>query len=122
MEIRTTSDAYNLLLRRKEVSFVVDHASSSTPRLYDVRKAIAVKFGAKEDIVFVRSLRTLTGTTRAIGDAEIYDSAEDAKMLVQSYVIDRNLVERHKSKVSSQMEEKSPPKQGKQPSGKAQRK
>ncbi len=120
MEIRITRDAYNPLLRRKEVSFFVDHASSSTPKLYDVRKAIAVRFGAQEDIVFVRNLETLTGTTRAVGEAEVYDSAEDAKVLVRSYLFDRNVVERHKSKEGAPKEEgKSQPKQEKQPSAKA---
>jgi len=120
MEIRITRDAYNSLLRRREVSFSVDHNSSSTPKLYDVRKAIAARFGAQEDIVFVRNLETLTGTTRAVGEAEVYDSAEDAKTLVRSYVINRNVADRHKSKEATPKEGgKSQPKQKKQLPAKA---
>jgi len=120
MEIRITRDAYNPLLRRKEVSFFIGHDSSSTPRLYDVRKALAARFGVQEVIVFVRNMETLTGTTRAVGEAEIYDSEEDAKMLVPNHIIGRNMVDRHKSKEAKPQEaEKNQPKQEKQVQSKA---
>jgi ribosomal protein S24E len=120
MEIRITRDAYNPLLRRKEVSFFVDHVSSFTPKLYDVRKAIAVKFGVQEEIVFVKNLETLTGTTRAVGKAEVYDSEEDAKTLVPNYMVSRNMVDRHKSKEAAPKETgKSQAKQEKQAQAKS---
>jgi len=104
MDIRTTRDVYNPLLRRREVSFLIEHDGTSTPKLYDVRKGFAAKIGATEDTVFVRSLGTLTGTTRAVGEAEVYDSQEEARTLVPKYVLARNMPERHKTKESASKE------------------
>jgi len=98
MEIRIRRDVFNPLLRRREVSFLANHSSSSTPKLYDVRKSMAAKFGVKEDVVFIRSLETLTGTTVTVGEAEVYDSEEAAKKVVPSYLLARNMAERHKPK------------------------
>lgn len=97
MEITPTRDIYNQVLKRREVAFFTEHGIAATPKLYDVRKQLATRYGANEDLVFVRRLRTLAGTNRAVGEAEIYDSVEDARSLVPKYIIARNLPERHKA-------------------------
>jgi len=98
MEITPTRDVYNPVLRRREVAFFVDHGIAATPKLYDARKQLAAKYGAREELVFIRRLVTLTGTSRAVGEAEVYDSAEDAKSLVPKHIVARNLPDRHKAK------------------------
>jgi len=98
MEITPTRDVYNPVLRRREVTFFADRGVAATPGLYNVRKQLAARYGAVEELVFVRRLETLTGTTRAVGEAEIYDSVEDAESLVPKYIVARNLADRHKAK------------------------
>lgn len=96
MEITPTRDVYNPVLRRREVTFFTDHGVAATPKLYDVRKQLAARYNSNEELVFVRKLVTLTGTTRAVGEAEVYDSVEDAQSLVPKHIVARNLPERHK--------------------------
>jgi ribosomal protein S24E len=96
MDITPTRDVYNPVLRRREVTFFTEHGRAVTPRLYDVRKELAARYGASEELVFVRRLMTLTGTTRAVGEAEVYDSVEDARSLVPKHIVARNLPERRK--------------------------
>jgi len=97
MEITPTRDTYNPVLRRREVTFHVEHSIAATPRLYDVRKQLAARYGRSEELVFIRRLVTLTGTTKAVGEAEVYDSVEDASSLVPKHIVARNLPERHKA-------------------------
>jgi small subunit ribosomal protein S24e len=98
MAFQITRDSYNPLLKRREISFLVEHTLAATPKLYDVRKNLADRFGVHENLVFVRRLKTPTGTMHTIGEAEIYDSAEDAKTVVPEYILLRNMAERHKEK------------------------
>jgi ribosomal protein S24E len=98
MEITPVRDVYNPILKRREVTFFADHSIAATPKLYDIKKLVAAKYKADEGLVFVRSLKTLTGTTKAVGEAEVYDSLESAKSLVPKHIATRNLPERHKTK------------------------
>ena len=112
MDITPTRDLYNPVLKRREVTFFVDHGVAATPKLYDVRKQLAAKYGAGEELVFVRKLETLTGTTRAVGEAEVYDSADAAKSLVPKHIMARNLPERHKAGKEGEAKKEEAPKKG----------
>lgn len=43
------------------------------------------------ELVYVKRLETRTGTMVAVGDANAYDSVEDAKLVEPEYVIARNV-------------------------------
>lgn len=91
MEIRKTSERRNPLLERKEIAFEIDHSSSGTPRLSEVRKALATMHKVAHDVVYVTTLITLTGTNRTVGEAEIYDSPEKARLVIPKHIQTRNL-------------------------------
>lgn len=92
MEVKITSEKKNPMLKRKEVSFTVEHADTgSTPSRKDIRKAVAVALKTDENIVFVRKFETKTGTHTAIGLANIYDSLEQAKLIEPEYIVKRNI-------------------------------
>jgi ribosomal protein S24E len=101
MDITPTRDVYNPVLKRREVTFYVKHTAAATPKLYDLRKQVAVKYAADEELVFIRNLRTSTGTSRAVGEAEVYDHVDDVKILVPEHILARNQPERHKAKEES---------------------
>lgn len=84
MDITPTRDVYNPVLKRREVMFFTNHETASTPKLYDVRKQLASKYSTNEELVFIRNLKTLTGTIKAVGEAEIYDSLDEAKSLFEN--------------------------------------
>ena len=101
MDITPTRDIYNPVLKRREITFYVEHMTATTPKLYDMRKQVAVKYSTDEGLVFIRSLRTSTGTSKAVGEVEVYDSVEDVRILVPQHILARNQPERQKTKEGS---------------------
>lgn len=98
MEVKISSEKVNPLLDRREISFHIDHDFEGTPRLFDVKKAIALICGVNEELVYVIKLKTLTGINRTIGKAEIYYDAEKARLLVPKHIQLRNQLGRGKDK------------------------
>lgn len=94
MKVTKTSEKNNPFLQRKEITFLVDHHSEGSPRLFEVRKAVASIYGVGEDLVYIMKLETLTGTNRAVGVAEIYEDPGKARLLVPRHIRSRNLPER----------------------------
>lgn len=91
MEVKVTSEKENPMLKRKEISFQVEHTQTGhTPSRTEVRKAIVAITKADENVVFVRKFETKTGTHTAVGIANIYDTVEQAKLIEPEYVIKRN--------------------------------
>ncbi|MDH5459953.1 MAG: 30S ribosomal protein S24e [Candidatus Bathyarchaeota archaeon] len=91
MKVKIVSKNENLLLKRREVYFQVEHnQTGSTPPRLEVRKAIASALKTDTDLVFVKKFETKTGTHIAVGVANVYDSVEQAKLTEPGYVIKRN--------------------------------
>jgi small subunit ribosomal protein S24e len=92
MKVEVTSEKQNPMLKRKEISFKVEHGETGrTPSRAEIRKAIATATKASESVVFIKKFETRTGTQTAQGTANIYDTAEQAKLIEPEYVIKRNV-------------------------------
>jgi small subunit ribosomal protein S24e len=91
MEIKITSSKDNPLLKRREVQFKIEHGTQSkTPARLEVRKALASELKIGEELVYVRDMRTLTGTGTAVGHANVYQTATQAKLVEPEYIVKRN--------------------------------
>jgi small subunit ribosomal protein S24e len=91
MEIKIVSTKENPLLKRKEVDFRVEQdQGEKTPARLEVKKALATKLKIKEEIVFIKKMRTLTGTSTAVGIANAYETVEEAKFIEPEYIRKRN--------------------------------
>ena len=91
MKVKIVSKEYNPLLKRKEVAFEVEHSDTrGTPPRLEVRKELASKLKASLDLVYVRKVETKTGTMIAVGEANAYDSIEQAKLLEPKHIVARN--------------------------------
>jgi small subunit ribosomal protein S24e len=91
MEIKIVTTKENPLLKRKEVDFRVEQEPrGKTPARLEVKKALATKLKMKEEIVFIKKLRTLTGTSTAVGTANAYETVEQAKFIEPEYIRKRN--------------------------------
>ena len=94
MEVKVVSEKQNLMLKRKEVNFQVEHGETgSTPTRKEIRKGVAVATKTNESLVFVKKFETKTGTLTAFGTANIYDTVEQAKLIEPEYIISRNIPE-----------------------------
>jgi len=91
MQIKIISETYNPLLKRKEVTFEINHTQTGgTPPRFEVRKTLAQIVEADLSRVYVRKIETKTGTMIAIGTANIYDTVEQAKLVESKHIILRN--------------------------------
>jgi len=92
MKVRITSEEYNPLLKRKEVAFEVEHKETGgTPSRSEVRKMLAASLKIDPELVYVKKMETKTGTMIAVGEANAYDSTEQAKLVEPEYIIARNM-------------------------------
>jgi small subunit ribosomal protein S24e len=92
MEVKILSENENPLLKRREVVFQVDHdQTGSTPPRLEVKNVIAKLLKTDANLVFIKKLETKTGTRRAIGLANVYDSIEHAKLIEPEYIVKRNM-------------------------------
>jgi small subunit ribosomal protein S24e len=92
MKVKIVSEKENVLLKRKEVVFEVNHQDvGSTPPRMEVKKALANLLGVDQDLVFIKRYETKTGTLTALGRANIYSNIEQAKSIEPEYILKRNL-------------------------------
>jgi small subunit ribosomal protein S24e len=92
MEVKILSEKKNPLLKRREISFQVEHTQTGcTPPRLEIRKAVAIALKTDTDSVFVKKLETTTGTHVAIGVANVYDSVEQAELIEPEYIFKRNV-------------------------------
>jgi small subunit ribosomal protein S24e len=91
MEVKIVSTKDNPLLKRKEVDFRVEQGpKGKTPARLEVKKALAAELKMSEEVVFVKRMRTMTGTNTTVGVANAYETVEQAKFIEPEYIIKRN--------------------------------
>lgn len=91
MKIKVTSQQYNPLLKRKEIIFEVNHEETKgTPSRLEIRKKLAEKLKTNIELLYVRKVETKTGTMLAAGEANLYDSPEQVKLVEPEHIITRN--------------------------------
>jgi len=124
MDIKIIAQKRNPLLKRKEVVFEVNHEKvKGTPSRLEIRAKLAELLKMKLEQVYVRKMETKTGTMIALGEANGYDTAEQAMLIEPKYVIERNTPkekakEPEKPKKAEKIEE---PKKPEKPAEKAEK-
>ena len=78
-------------MKRKQVGFRVEQGpKGKTASRLEVKKAVAAKLKINEEMVFVKKMRTMTGTNTAVGVANAYETVEQAKLIEPEYIRKRN--------------------------------
>jgi ribosomal protein S24E len=90
MDLKIISKKDNLLLKRKEVEFVAEHSQGKTPVRLDVKRLVASELQISDKLVFIKKMRTMTGTSTTLGIANAYETEEQAKLIEPEYIIKRN--------------------------------
>jgi ribosomal protein S24E len=91
MQVKIESTKDNPLLKRKEVGFtIVQGPKEKTPQRLEVKKAVAVEMQTGDDVVYIKRMRTKTGTTVTQGVANVYQSVAQAKLVEPEYIQKRN--------------------------------
>jgi len=91
MKVNIVSEENNLLLKRREVTFRVEHSEiGGTPNRLEIRSKLAAVMKKDLALVFVKKMETKRGTMTVIGEATAYDSIEQAKLVEPKHIIARN--------------------------------
>lgn len=115
MEVKIIQQQYNPLLKRKELAFEIKHEQTrGTPSRLEVRQKLAGHLKTNLELVYVKRVETKTGTMTARGEANAYDTLEQAKLVEPQYVIERN-VPKEKKEVAEKSEEPKEPEKAEKP-------
>jgi len=99
------------LLKRREIAFEVEHKETKgTPARLEIRKTLAEILKTNPEVVYVKRIETKAGTMLAIGEANAYDSVEQARLVEPKYIIARNLPKEKKEPAEKPEAPKQPPK------------
>ena len=91
MQVNIESSKSNPLLKRKEVGFkIIQGPKEKTPQRLSVKTALAAELKVDENLVFVKKMRTKTGTSITVGVANVYQTVEQAKLVEPDYIRKRN--------------------------------
>ena len=91
MQVKIDSIKDNPLLKRKEVGFTIASGpKEKTPPRLEVKKAVAMEMKIGDDVVFIKRMRTKTGTSITVGVANVYQSVNQAKLVEPEYIRKRN--------------------------------
>jgi ribosomal protein S24E len=91
MQAKIDSTKDNPLLKRKEVGFtIISGPKEKTPPRLAARKAVASELKIGDEVVFIKRMRTKTGTSITKGVANVYQSVAQAKLVEPEYIRKRN--------------------------------
>jgi small subunit ribosomal protein S24e len=91
MQIKIESTKDNPLLKRTEVGFTITQGpKEKTPERLAVKRAVAIEMKLGDDVVFIKHMRTKTGTNITQGVANVYQSVDQAKLVEPNYILKRN--------------------------------
>jgi small subunit ribosomal protein S24e len=79
------------LLKRTEIIFEIEHPSAGTPRRSEVRKKLAEVVKADLELLFIEKMITKTGTMTTVGEANVYDSLDQARLVEPKHILTRNV-------------------------------
>lgn len=115
MEVKIIEEQQNILLKRKEIQFEVEHSQTKgTPSRLEIRNKLAEMLKTKPEFVYIKRVETKTGTMKATGQANAYESLEQAKFIEPKYIVTRNMPPAEKKEKPEEKVE-APPKKAEKP-------
>lgn len=93
MKIKIEEKHENPLLKRQDITFLVEHTGTATPPRVDVRDKLAAQMNCQTDQLYVIKLQGLYGQSTTRGLAHLYASKEEALTQEQAHIIKRHSTE-----------------------------
>ena len=91
MKLEIISKEQNSLMKRREVAFRVEHnQTGGTPTRAEIREQLASLLKTKPELIYVKNMETKRGTMVAVGEANVYETDEQAKFVEPKHIIARN--------------------------------
>jgi ribosomal protein S24E len=89
MDFKITKDETKPLLKRREVCARLGY-DARTPSRNDVRKELAKKLNAKEELVLIKKITPQAGTQAANIEADVYDDEATMNAVELGHVLKRH--------------------------------
>jgi small subunit ribosomal protein S24e len=93
------SKKQNLLQKRWEVMFMVEHKGAPTPKRDELRQKVAEALNAKKECVIIDNTHTDTGRGVSEGYAKVYENVEAVKKTEKYHQLVRHGLAEKKVKV-----------------------
>ena len=91
MKIKVIGEELNPLIKRREVTFEVEHAEEGgTPSRFEVKKLLAEVLGEEIEKIFITKIETKRGLKTATCAANVYYSVDHSKLVESKHIINRN--------------------------------
>ena len=94
MKMEINEKKENVILKRTEVRFTIDHKGESTPSKGAVVDELAKKLDAKRDAIVLNNIDTVYGSGLSKGYAKVYVTKEDAQAIELEYILKRNGIQK----------------------------
>ena len=94
MKMEINEKKENVILKRTEVRFTIDHKGESTPSKGAVVDELAKKLDAKRDAIVLNNIDTIYGSGLSKGYAKVYVTKEDAQAIEPEYILKRNGIQK----------------------------
>ncbi|MCW3980622.1 MAG: hypothetical protein NWF11_04020 [Candidatus Bathyarchaeota archaeon] len=102
LKLKIVSRKQNPLLKREEVIFEVDHSEEGeTTSRSEIRRKLADILKSKVELIFVEKAETKTGTMTAKGEANAYETVDQAKLIEREHIIQRNELKEESAEVEA---------------------
>ena len=90
MDLKILEERPNVLLKRTELTFEVDHPTGATPPRGEVRKELAKLVHVPVERLVIERMRPRFGTAKTRGEAMAYQSPEALLRTVREHILVRN--------------------------------
>ncbi len=87
--LHVLEEKQNKVIGRLEVSGIITHVGKGTPARKELRSAIAKIYGAKEELVILKYVKSEYGMGRSRIKIHIYESEERLKLFEPEYILKR---------------------------------
>ncbi|MEM4576672.1 MAG: hypothetical protein QW701_04335 [Candidatus Nezhaarchaeales archaeon] len=89
-QVKVLRDVENKVLNRRELLLQIDHTSARTPTRSEVREVVSSMFGAPQNLIVIKSIRTVSGTNVTKAHVHIYGDEKALEEVEPKYMKLRN--------------------------------
>lgn len=91
IKVKRVSRKRSTLLKRTEITFEDEHPYHDSPRRSEVRKRLAEVVNSDFKLLFIKSLVMKNGSMTVVGEANVYDSLDQARVVEPKHLLPRNV-------------------------------
>lgn len=90
MYIEVIKERYNSLVKRVELTCIINHIGVGTPSRREIREILSKEYNKPIENIYIREIKTMWGVGRSLVRVNIYDDAERASLFEPEYIIKRD--------------------------------